>query len=583
MMSKPLKYVFFIILTLIILLFLAVMSCIIFINPNRFKAEISREVAAKTGREFTIAGDIRWSFFPWIGIEVNQAVLSNAPGFGKFPFAAVNKANITLALWPLLSGKFIVESINLDNLQLHLERHQDGSTNWQDLTSRHILETSTAANVAPSPATIAVHRTIPDSFIISTIVIHQAIIDWQDDETHQSTSYTVSKLESHDVNVQNHVFPLIMSGTIQKASMKAPITFDANTHVAIDTEANTLNFPDIAMNINQWQLTGNLNISQPFNPAMHYQAQCHANTKDATALLGSFYPFYDNDYALSSDMTLLGTAHTLEIPTGTFKSGGNVGTFTANLSDPKTLTGQFDVKSTFAGGNVNLHIIRNGTQQLPYYQLSGNVAGLQLAQLFPVNNAQHQFRGTLSGVYALTGSGIDHLAILRSLNGSAHVAIQNGYIPGLQLLNALHLAAATFFRVPVTESANTATPFATLAGDFTLQQGVATTKDLLLTSPLLKATGTGSIDIVTQRLNFTMGVSVEDAKIPQLAKLQAQLGGRIPVFVKGTLSHPQVIPDTNTILAATKNTKMNSTLERVQKDLKKTSKDLKQQLKALFH
>jgi len=59
--------------------------------------------------------------------------LSNAPGFGDRPFAAVEHAQVRAKLVPLLKKQLEVDKMQVQGLQLYLAKAEDGRTNWDDL------------------------------------------------------------------------------------------------------------------------------------------------------------------------------------------------------------------------------------------------------------------------------------------------------------------------------------------------------------------------------------------------------------------------------------------------------------------
>ena len=101
---------------------------------NDYKGEIARAVKAGTGRTLTFTGDIGLMFFPRLGVSVDGAELSNAPGFGDEPMARVKAASASFKLMPLLSGDVRIRNLELDGLVLNLARDEQGAANWDDLT-----------------------------------------------------------------------------------------------------------------------------------------------------------------------------------------------------------------------------------------------------------------------------------------------------------------------------------------------------------------------------------------------------------------------------------------------------------------
>lgn len=98
-----------------------------FFDPNEYKPEIKKLALEKGGVQLEINGDLGWSVFPWLGIEINQIKI-NYPGQPQL--AELNQAQVSVELAPLLSGKVKMSSILLDGLTLNLEKNKDGSNNW---------------------------------------------------------------------------------------------------------------------------------------------------------------------------------------------------------------------------------------------------------------------------------------------------------------------------------------------------------------------------------------------------------------------------------------------------------------------
>jgi len=114
---------------LIILLLLAVR---LFVNPNDYKDRIAREVKTSAGRELTLSGDIKLSVFPWIALELGPASLGNPPGFSTQPFAAVQHVAVRVKLLPLLHKELQIGRIEIDGLDLRLQKNASGEGNWQN-------------------------------------------------------------------------------------------------------------------------------------------------------------------------------------------------------------------------------------------------------------------------------------------------------------------------------------------------------------------------------------------------------------------------------------------------------------------
>lgn len=130
---KLFKRIIIAILILLLLVFAGLGVFIASFDPNTYKPQIEKLVADKTGRTLQLKGEIGMSLFPNIGLDLGEAELGNAPGFGDQPFARVEVVRLNVAFLPLLKRKLEVDTIVLSGLQLDLQRNEQGVTNWDDL------------------------------------------------------------------------------------------------------------------------------------------------------------------------------------------------------------------------------------------------------------------------------------------------------------------------------------------------------------------------------------------------------------------------------------------------------------------
>ena len=119
-MKKTLKILGLTVAVLIGLLVAAAVVLPFVFDPNQYKDEIIRLVKEQTGRDLKIEKKIGWSFFPRLGVEAGGLQLSNAPGFGKEPFAKIDAAGVHVQFLPLLRGQIAVDKVFVHGLNLNL-------------------------------------------------------------------------------------------------------------------------------------------------------------------------------------------------------------------------------------------------------------------------------------------------------------------------------------------------------------------------------------------------------------------------------------------------------------------------------
>ena len=118
---------------LVALVVLGVLVIVWLVDPNSFKSQIEAAVRDRTGREFTLLGDIDLGFFPWLSLTTGEGRFGNPPGFGSEPLVSWKSARLGVKLLPLLRGEVIADRVLLNGANLMLVRHADGGANWLGL------------------------------------------------------------------------------------------------------------------------------------------------------------------------------------------------------------------------------------------------------------------------------------------------------------------------------------------------------------------------------------------------------------------------------------------------------------------
>ncbi|HZP11950.1 MAG TPA: AsmA family protein [Nevskiaceae bacterium] len=264
-MAKPLKILLIVIGAFLALVIVASIALAMFFDPNAFRGKISAEAKSETGRELTISGDIKLRFFPWLGVNVSQVKLGNAPGFGPEPFAEIGQAQVSVQLLPLLLHREIKAStITLEGLKLNLAKDAKGHSNWEDLGK---------SKETPAPEHPVTESSSPTGKLeIAGLQIKDASLSYTDAQAKKS--YKIDQLnfktgsltpgKAVDVNGK-----LLLTSTdpAMTADLKLGATLDADTdakhyqmkNLKLDVDASGQAVPAGKQNI---ALTGDLDLDQ---------------------------------------------------------------------------------------------------------------------------------------------------------------------------------------------------------------------------------------------------------------------------------------------------------------------------------
>jgi AsmA protein len=152
-MARLFKLIGALVAILAVLVVVAAIVLPLVIDPNDYKEEIGAEVARHTGRTLNIEGDMALSVFPWLGLDIGPAQLSNAAGFDDPYMARMETVQVRVKLLPLLRKQLEVDTVRLNGLKLNLARDKDGRTNWADLAGEPAADGGKKATAADSGKT----------------------------------------------------------------------------------------------------------------------------------------------------------------------------------------------------------------------------------------------------------------------------------------------------------------------------------------------------------------------------------------------------------------------------------------------
>ena len=127
------KKALYLVLALLLLMVGALVSLTLLVSADEIKQTLISQVKQKTGRDLQIDGAVAWSFYPSVGVAIEQARLLNPSGFPDEATLVVGRGRIGVALMPLFSQQIHIDQLELDQPQIHLYQLANGQTNLDDL------------------------------------------------------------------------------------------------------------------------------------------------------------------------------------------------------------------------------------------------------------------------------------------------------------------------------------------------------------------------------------------------------------------------------------------------------------------
>jgi AsmA protein len=177
----------------------------------------------------------------------------------------------------------------------------------------------------------------------------------------------------------------------------------------------------------------------------------------------------------------------------------------------------------------------------PAYTLRGDLAGVRALPLLRSAAGFDKLDGKMQAKIAVRATGASQRAIMSNLDGSVFAVFQDGAIRGLnvaQMIRSLTSNTLSGWQ----ESREQTTDLTQLSASFRIEQGQATSSDLNLVGPLVKMTGTGTVDLGRKSLAFRV-----EPKLVMTTEGQGRaadpVGFGIPVMIDGPWAQPRIYPD----------------------------------------
>lgn len=605
-MRKVLKFTGIVFGIIILILIIGVGILATTVTPNTLKPLIASQVYKMTGRELKIDGDLSWTLFPYLGVKVGHATLSNPPAFQQKIFAEISHATISVKLMPLFHSTIEANGVALDGLTLNLIKKADGTTNWQDLSqfSHSPQEHSSAPNNKPNKA-LALGLMIP------SIDLQDAHVTWVDEKTKQIVDLSHVDLHATDIS-WNHAFPVTsqfhyvgknpdingqasLEGkvalnllqkmlTLQNLTLnikaqqgKQQLTLSANSDVTFDMNQQIIKLENIDASVANLKLKGRAKVTQLSTspiiaghatmPAFDLKQFLQTVGQNTNKLQAANNVTADVDFATQNAATAIGkiTMH------GTVNLG-NVQAGNITLTDVSVATRLQNgmlvltpISAKFYEGKLQGHAQVNLNEAVPQMTLQANLTNVQAQPLLHDLGAERdklKVMGIGNVAVQVTTAGLDADTITRHLNGTAKFSFYDGKLDGVNIGFMIDTAYALLKGKATPPENEQATHFGNLSGTATIQNGVVTNKDFFMNSPRFDTTGQGTIDLVNQKIDYTLQampkVPGQDNNNPLSINHLA-----IPLRITGSMQNPSIVPDTGAIAKEVANAELKRQSDRI--------------------
>ncbi|GGY76773.1 hypothetical protein GCM10011613_21590 [Cellvibrio zantedeschiae] len=168
------------------------------VDANTFKPRI-QALAAEHGVVLNMRGDLRWAFWPAIGLAVNEVSVADSDT-PQAILADVKKASFLVAFVPLIGGDLQVKHVLVDGAVINLSVNEQGVGNWEN-----ILKKKDASTGAPQTAGATTDKK-DLKLSIEKISLHDSQVTYTDLGKGSQLALKNINVDMKDVNLKGSPF-----------------------------------------------------------------------------------------------------------------------------------------------------------------------------------------------------------------------------------------------------------------------------------------------------------------------------------------------------------------------------------------
>ena len=215
-------------------------------DPNDYKDEIRQIARDKAHIELTLNGDIGWSLFPWLGLELHEASVATLTAPTQ-PFADLQMLGLSVRVLPLLRREVQMSDVRVEGLNLRLNRDKQGHGNWEDIGKN--LPDETTGTPAPAPVE-PVAETKPEKppqpirLDIDSLTINNARVEYTDEQTGKQLSAESIQLSAGAIH-EGASIPLKLTAFLGSNQPLMRVKTELNGNLRIQRALKRYQFEDM--------------------------------------------------------------------------------------------------------------------------------------------------------------------------------------------------------------------------------------------------------------------------------------------------------------------------------------------------
>lgn len=473
------------------------------IDLNKYQDQYKPLIEDALNRKVQLQ-DIRLTMWPRIGARVAGFAVLDDPAFGSSPFASLTSLDVGVKLMPLLSGKVEVEEITLRDPVITVIKNKNGVLNVSTI-GRTGVELPTTPSRVPIPSTEGPLKILA-LLAVDRVSLVGGTLTYRDLSAAKPTEYVLQDVKLLLQSIRLGQTPSLHFGALVQP-FNLPVTLDGSFGPLKETtDIDAINL-QLGLGKTVFTITG--------STAGH----------DATVNINS--PVINTAHLpIALPLKKPVELKSVEIAAAVKGQDAHLSNLSFQLFD----------------GQVKAQGILTSGSDSPPFTGKATIQGLQLGPALDALATTHvSISGTAGADLTLHGRGFSMPDLTKTLEGTSHVAVKDGKIEGVNLLQE----AISILKVAGISLDNAkATAFSTIETDLAIKEGIINVQRLLIDSHDFQATGMGTVGF-DQTLNLKVTLNLSDALSQKIIGLSpavrlAMAGGRlnVPLLITGTVQAP---------------------------------------------
>ncbi|OCG09178.1 hypothetical protein A9G13_03790 [Gilliamella sp. wkB178] len=578
-MFKRILVTFFI---LILIIAIAIVSLIVFVDPNNFRGFISSTVKDKTGYELTIEGNLRWHIWPQVSILSDSVTLSN--NGAQKPMLTADNMRLDVELLPLFSKKLAIKNVFIKSAIINVTNESKGQNTQSQLQVQSQATTTTnqtARNKELQDSSDWTNSLNKFELTDSTIVIqhNDDLINFRNLNlvVKQTANKTISvDLKGNvDRNQQDLFYSVQANVNLAQFPEQAIIEvknidytykgigvplgeLKGNLRATFDYQQSPLilKSQNLLFSVNNNNFSGMLVANLDKKPEI--ELQLNADKIDIT-------PFLQPKGTTNENNTIQQTAPVVSSVNNSNNELGVLNTFNAkanidikeliakqitlnninsSLVNNEGITTFNNISFDFAKGNVTATGTANGKQKNTQIKLNTKINNVDLNTFFKQIETPNDLEGAFNATGELETNTLTPAKLIESLRGNFAINVTNAKLININIQNIIQAAAAQYTRdIATPENQKNYTEFTKILANGYLNNGNMQLDSLTANSETLDVIeGSGKVGMIKQDLDVNLSLKMLGGwhgKNETIAKLQ-QLTIPLHIFGKFANLHYQI-------------------------------------------